>query len=97
MTQLGVDFGALNWGASQLDQAAGSFGQAGGQIAGTPGAAAPGNASGLLDRVLAELGGALGRAGAELGEVAGHLSATAATYENTERALAGWLVPGGRP
>ncbi len=95
MTQIGVDFGALSWGASQLDLAAGSFGQANGQIAGTPGAAAPGNAAELLDRVLAELGGALGRAGSELGEVAGHLSATAATYASTEQALAAWLVPGG--
>ena len=95
MTQIGVDFDALNWGASQLDMAAGSFGQAGGQIAGTPGAAAPFGAAELLDRVLEELGAALGRAGSEVGEVAGHLSASRSAYESTEKALAAWLVPGG--
>ena len=41
------------------------------------------------------LGGALGKLASELDHVSTHLSGTAAEYEETERMLAAWFVPGG--
>lgn len=94
MTQIGVDFGALSAGAAQHGAAAESFSQGSGHTRGIPGAAAPLNADGLLDRVAEALGGALGKVASELDQVSGHLSSTAAAYEETERLLKSWFVPG---
>lgn len=94
MTQIGVDFEALQAGVSKLGQAAESFGQGSAHARGIPGAAAPKGADGLLDRVTEALGGALGKVAAELDQVSGHLSGTVATYEETERLLKSWFVPG---
>ena len=95
MTQIGVDFDALHAAASQLGAAAESFSQGSGHAGGTPAAAAPLNANGLLERAADALGGALGKVASELDNVSTHLSGTAAAYEETERALAAWFVPGG--
>lgn len=94
MTQIGVDFGALQAAASQHGAAAEAFSQGCGHARGIPGAAAPLNADGLLDRVTEALGGALGKVASELDEVSSHLSSTASVYEETERLLKSWFVPG---
>lgn len=95
MTQIGVDFGALQAGVSQHSIAAESFGQGAGQARAIPGAAAPMGANGLLERVTEALGGALGKVASELDQVSGHLSGTLAAYEETERLFKSWFVPGG--
>ncbi len=96
MTAVGVDFGALRAGAAQLEVAGETFGRNAGQVAGTPGAAAPDpSASAALERVLEAIASALGKAADELGQLSSGLGSTAASYERTEQALAAWRVPGG--
>ena len=95
MTQVGVDFDALHAAAAQLGAAAESFSQGSGHAGGVPGAAAPLNANGLLERAAEALAGALGKVASELDHVSTHLSGTADVYEQTERMLAAWFVPGG--
>ena len=95
MTQIGVDLDALYAAASQLGAAAESFSHGAGHTGGIPGAAAPLNANGLLERATEALGGALGKLASELDHASTHLSGTAAVYEETERMLAAWFVPGG--
>lgn len=95
MTFIGVDFAALQAGAAQHSIAAESFSQGSGQARGIPDAAAPLGASGLLERVAESLGGALGKVASELDQLSGHLSGTLAAYEETERLLKSWFVPGG--
>jgi uncharacterized protein YukE len=95
VTQIGVDFDALHAAASQHGTAAESFSQGSGQATGMPGAAAPLGAAGLLERVTGALGGALGKVASELDQISSHLSGTAAAYEETERMLSAWFVPGG--
>jgi hypothetical protein len=94
VTQIGVDLDALRAGASQLGAAAESFSQGSGHAGGIPGAAAPLHANGLLERAADALGGALGKVASEIDHVSGRLSGTAAAYEQTERVLAAWFVPG---
>jgi hypothetical protein len=94
VTQVGVDFDALHAAAAQLGAAAESFGQGSGHAGGIPDAPAPLNANGLLERAAGALGGALGKVASELDNVSAHLSGTASAYEETERALAAWFVPG---
>lgn len=91
----GFDIGALQAGAAEIRHASGLFGQASGQVGGTPRAEAPLNADELLDRLLTAVSGALGRAARELGGVGAGLSSTAASYEDAEKVLANWNVPGG--
>jgi hypothetical protein len=95
VTQIGVDLDALRTGASQLGAAAESFSQGSAHARGIPSAPAPLNADGLLERAAEALGGALGKLASELDHVSTHLSGTAAVYEETERMLAAWFVPGG--
>jgi len=95
VTQIGVDFDALHAAASQLGAAAESFSHGAGHTGGIPGAAAPLNANGLLERATEALGGALGKLASELDHVSAHLHGTATAYEQTERMLAAWFVPGG--
>jgi len=97
MTQIGVDFAALRAAVSQHGIAAESFSQGSGQARGIPGAAAPLGANGLLERVTEALGGALGKVASELDQVSGHLSGTLSTYQETERLLKSWFVPGVSP
>jgi ABC-type transporter Mla subunit MlaD len=92
MTDLRVDWQALNAASSQIGQAAETFGRGRGQVEWIPGTT--GAAAELFDRALGALSGALGKATTELQQVASHLSATAARYESTERMLASWQVPG---
>lgn len=95
MTELRVNWQALNAAASQIEIAAETFGRGGAQIDGTPGAAgATSEAKNLLDRALGALSDALRKAETELQQVSSHLSATANSYESTERTLAAWKVPG---
>lgn len=94
MTQIGVDFDALHAAASQLGAAAESFSHGAGHTGAIPGAAAPLHANGLLERAAEALGGALGKVASELDHVSAQLSGTAAAYEQTERMLAAWFVPG---
>jgi hypothetical protein len=91
----GFDLDALQAGAAEIGHAGGLFGQASGQVGGTPRAAAPLNADELLDRLLTAVSGALGRAAHELDGVGAGLSSTAASYANAEKVLANWNVPGG--
>jgi hypothetical protein len=93
--RVGVDFDAVGTGAAQIAQAAEAFGQASGQAGGTPRAPGPLGVGELLDRVLDAVADALGKAARELGGIGAGLSATAASYENAERVLANWNVPGG--
>jgi hypothetical protein len=96
MTRVGVDFDALSTGAGQLGQARDLFGQFSGQVAATPGAAAPDPAAtALLDRLLESIAGALHKAASELDDLSAGLAATAAGYEQVERVLSNWNVPGG--
>jgi hypothetical protein len=95
MTRVGFDLGALQAGAAEIGHAGSLFGQASGQVSGTPRAAAPLNADELLDRLLTAVSGALGRAARELDGVGVGLSSTAASYEDAEKVLANWNVPGG--
>jgi hypothetical protein len=95
VTQIGVDLDALHAAASQLGAAAESFSQGSGHAGGIPGAVAPLNANGLLEQATEALGGALGKVASELDHVSGRLSGTAVAYEQTERILAAWFVPGG--
>jgi len=92
--RVGVDSGAVRAGAAQIGQACEAFAQVSGQISGTPRAAGPLDVGMLLDRVLDAAADALGKAARELDGIAGGLSATAASYENAERVLANWNVPG---
>ena len=94
MTRIGVDIDALHAAASALGATAESFSQGSGHARGIPGAAAPLNANGLLERAAEALGGALGKVADELDHVSSRLSTTAAAYEQTERMLAAWFVPG---
>ena len=94
MTQIAVDLDALHATASQLGAAAESFSQGSGHAGGIPGAPAPLAAAGLLERAVDALSGALGKHASELDQVSAHLSGTAAVYEETERVLAAWFVPG---
>lgn len=99
MTDLRVNWQALNEASSQVEVAVGMFERGRGQIEGTPHAVgATGDATDLLVRALEALSEALGKAAAELQQVSSHLAATASRYESTERALAAWKVPatGGR-
>jgi hypothetical protein len=95
MTRVGFDVSALQAGGAEIGYAAGLFGQASGQVGGTPRAAAPLNADELLDRLLTAVSGALGRAARELDGIGAGLSGTAASYDNAEKVLANWNVPGG--
>lgn len=95
MTQIGVDLDALHAAASQLGAAAETFSQGSGHAGGIPNAPAPLHANGLLERATDALGGALGKLASELDHVSIHLSGTVAVYEETERMLAAWFVPGG--
>ncbi len=90
----GFDIGALQAGAAEISHASGLFSQASGQVGGTPRAAAPLDADELLDRLLTAVSGALGRAARELDGLGAGLSTTAASYQNAERILANWNVPG---
>ena len=90
----GFDLVALQAGAAEIGHAGGLFSQASGQVGGTPRAAAPLNADELLDRLLTAVSGALGRAARELDSVGASLSTTVASYENAEKVLANWNVPG---
>jgi hypothetical protein len=92
MTEIRVDWQALNAASSQIGQAAEMFGRGRGQVEWIP--RTTGSAAELLDRALGALSTALGKAATELQQVADHLSATAARYESTERMLASWQVPG---
>ena len=92
MTQIRVDWQALNAASSQIGQAAETFGRGRGQVEWIPGTIGP--TAELLDRALGALSSALGKAATELQQVADHLSATAARYESTERMLASWQAPG---
>lgn len=94
MTQIGVDFDALHAAASQLGAAAESFSHGAGHTGGIPGAAAPLHANGLVERATEALSGALAKVASELDHVSARLSGTAAAYEQTERMLAAWFVPG---
>ena len=95
MTNLRVNWQALNEASSQVGMAADMFDRGRGQVEGTPRAAgATGDATDLLDRALEALSEALGKAAAEMQQVSSHLAATASRYESTERALAAWKVPG---
>ena len=95
MTRVGFDLGALQAGSAEIGHASGMFSRASGQVGGTPRAAAPLNADELLDRLLTAVSGALGRAARELDGVGAALSSTTASYENAEKVLANWNVPGG--
>jgi hypothetical protein len=96
MTRVGVDFDALNSGARQIGQARDLFGQFGGQVGGTPGAAAPDpGTTALLDRLLESVAGALHKAAGELDDLSTGLSATASGYEQLEQVLSNWNVPSG--
>ena len=94
MTQIGVDLDALRAGASQLGAAAESFSQGSGHAGGIPGARGAAERERLLERAAEALGGALGKLASELDHVSTHLSGSAAAYEETERMLAAWFVPG---
>jgi hypothetical protein len=95
MTQLGVDIQALTAASGLLTGAAAEFGRGSMHASSTSQAAgASVEATELLGRALAALGGALRRAEGELQQVASHLSAAADVYARTERALAAWQVPG---
>ena len=94
MTLIGVDFAALQAGAAQHGIAAESFSQGSGQARGIPDARALLSANGLLGRVTEALGGALGTVASGLDHVSAHLSGTATAYEETERLLRSWFVPG---
>jgi len=95
VTELRVDWQALNAASSQIGMAADTFGRGRGQVEGVQlAAAAAGEATQLLGRALDALSDALSKAAAELQQVSSHLSATASRYESTERALAAWSVPG---
>ena len=95
MTELRINWQALNAASSQVEVAAGMFERGRGQIDGTPRAAgATGDATDLFGRALEALSEALGKAAAEMQQVSSHLAATASRYESAERALAAWKVPG---
>lgn len=95
MTDLRVNWQALDEASSQVGRAAEIFDRGRGQIEGTPRAAgATADAGNLLERALQALSEALGKAATELQQVSSHLAATASRYESTERALAAWKVPG---
>jgi hypothetical protein len=91
----GFDLGALQAGAAEIGQTSDLFDQAARQIGGAPRAAAPLNADQLLDRLLTAVSGALSQAAHELDGIGTGLSSTTATYENAEKILANWNVPGG--
>ncbi|HTW00846.1 MAG TPA: hypothetical protein VMF87_11150 [Streptosporangiaceae bacterium] len=96
MTRVGVDFDALNAGAGQIGQAGGRFGQFSGQVGATPAAAAPDPVvTGLLDRLLESVAGALHTAAAQLEDLGNGLASTASGYEQVEQMLSSWNVPGG--
>jgi hypothetical protein len=95
VTDLRVNWQALNAASSQVEVAADMFERGRGQVEGTPRAAgATGEATDLLARALESLSEALGKAAAEMQQVSSHLAATSSRYESTERALAAWKVPG---
>ena len=96
MTRVGVDFDALNTGAGRIGQARDLFGQFGGQVGSTPGAAAPDpGVTALLDRLLESIAGALHKAASELDDLSAGLAATASGYEQLEQVLSNWNVPSG--
>lgn len=95
MTELGVDIQALTAASGLMTGTAAEFSRGRLQLSSVPQAAgATVEATELLGRVLAALSNALSRAEGELKQVAGHLSSTADVYARTERALAGWRIPG---
>jgi hypothetical protein len=96
MTYIRFSCDALDAATSRISTAADTFGRGYSQVGAIPrSTGATSDAADLLDRALTATGDALRRAETELQEVSGSLSATAARYQNTERALAAWRVPGG--
>lgn len=95
MTDLRINWQALNEASSQVGRTADMFDRGRGQVEGTPRApGATGDATNLLGRALEALSEALGKAATEMQQVSSHLAATASRYESTERALAAWKIPG---